>query len=106
MVRSADRYAALIEPAFHEEYLLRVRARMDEHELQARWFAGEFGREFTSIDGRSVQIVQFGVWNHEAGPDFAEAAISIDGGEPIRGCIEIDPDARDWERHGHGSNPD
>jgi hypothetical protein len=53
-----------------------------------------------------VRIVQFGVWNHEAGPDFAEAAVAFGGGEPVRGAIEFDPDVRDWERHGHASNPD
>lgn len=52
-----------------------------------------------------MRIVQFGVWNREAGPDFADAAISIDGGSPVRGCIELDPDARDWEHHGHAANP-
>ncbi|HEX4086359.1 MAG TPA: DUF2851 family protein [Chthoniobacteraceae bacterium] len=76
-----------------------------EIELQARWFSGEFGREFKTVDGRAARIIQFGVWNREAGPDFAEAAISIDGGEPLRGAIELDLDARDWERHGHATNP-
>ena len=32
--------------------------------------------------------------------------MSIDGGTPVRGSIEIDPEAQDWERHGHGTNPD
>jgi hypothetical protein len=73
--------------------------------LQAHWFAGDFGRDFVTTSGAAVRIVQFGVWNREAGPDFAEAAISIEGGEPIRGSIELDPEARDWERHGHGENP-
>jgi hypothetical protein len=75
-----------------------------EIELQARWFAGEFGREFHALDGRAVQIIQFGVWNREAGPDFVEAAVSIDNGETRRGAIELDMDARDWERHGHAIN--
>jgi hypothetical protein len=76
-----------------------------EIELQARWFAGEFGKEFRTVDGRAVKVIQFGVWNREAGPDFAEAAISLDGGAPARGAIELDLDARDWERHGHATNP-
>ena len=80
-------------------------ADIPEIELQARWFAGEFGREFRTVDGRAVQIIQFGVWNREEGPDFAEAAISIDGGAPLRGAVELDVDARDWERHGHALNP-
>ena len=76
-----------------------------EIELQARWFSGEFGREFRTVDGRMVRVIQFGVWNREAGPDFAEAAISIDAGPPLPGAIELDIDARDWERHGHATNP-
>jgi hypothetical protein len=77
---------------------------MPEIELQARWFSGEFGRDFKTVDGRPVKVIQFGVWNREAGPDFADAAISIDGADPLRGAIELDTDARDWERHGHATN--
>jgi hypothetical protein len=101
----AHLYATLRAGAFREEPLLRVPRVLPELELQAHWFAGDFGREFTTTDGRAVRVVQFGVWNREAGPDFAEAAISLDGGEAVRGCIELDPDARDWERHGHAENP-
>ena len=79
--------------------------KLSEIEIQSRWFSGEFGRKFIAIDGREIEVVQFGVWNREAGPDFSEAAISIDGGKPERGCIELDLDVRDWERHGHVSNP-
>lgn len=77
-----------------------------EQELQAFWFAGRFGSEFKTTDRRAVRVVQFGVWNHEAGPDFAEAAVSFDNGAPVRGSIELDPDARDWEHHGHATNAD
>ena len=52
-----------------------------------------------------IDIVQFGIWNREAGPDFRDAAIRINGGEPIRGCIEIDLLDRSWESHGHATNP-
>jgi Protein of unknown function (DUF2851) len=102
----SDRYAALFAWPAREESLLQVSRRLGEHEVQAHWFAGDFGRDFTTITGEAVRVVQFGVWNREAGPDFAESAISLNGGQPLRGCIEIDPDARDWERHGHGENPD
>ena len=37
-----------------------------------------------------IDIIQFGTWNREAGPDFRDAAIRINGGEPIHGCVEID----------------
>ena len=78
---------------------------LPEHELQSLWFSGAFGRDFLATDGRSVRVVQFGIWNHESGPDFAEAAVSIAGGPVERGHIELDPDVRDWERHGHATNP-
>lgn len=77
-----------------------------ELELQSRWFAGEFGREFTGTHGEKVSVIQFGVWNRAAGPDFVDAAVSINGNAPKRGAIEIDPDIKDWERHGHSQNPE
>ena len=80
--------------------------RIPELDLQAAWFSGDFGRSFKTIDGNSVEIVQFGVWNREAGPDFTETAISIDGKPPVRGAIEIDASVRDWEHHGHMQNSD
>ena len=101
-----DRYARLLLSGARETPLLRVPRELTEMELQAHWFAGDFGREFRTVDGRAARVVQFGVWNHEAGPDFAEAAVSFDGGAPVRGSIELDPEARDWERHGHAENPD
>lgn len=102
-----QRYAAILEARLRESPpLLAVRRGLDEMELQAHWFAGDFGRDFTTTTGAPVRVVQFGVWNREAGPDFTDAAISLDGGEPVRGAIELDPDARDWERHGHSTNPD
>ena len=76
-----------------------------ELELQARWFAGDFGKHFVSTAGDEIDIVQFGTWNREAGPDFRDAAIRIRGSEPVRGCIEIDLLDRSWETHGHATNP-
>ncbi len=76
---------------------------MPELQLQSLWFAGEFGSDFTTVDGRRVVIRDFGIWNSGAGPDFTNCAILYNG-EVISGDIELDPDVRDWERHGHGGN--
>jgi hypothetical protein len=106
-VSPADRYARLRESAFLREGSGHAEAgQWSEHELQALWFAGAFGREFTTTDGHAARVVQFGVWNHEAGPDFAETAVAFDGGTPRRGCIELDTESADWERHGHATNAD
>jgi len=106
MMQPGERYAALREVMAGRvlrDELIAAGGR-SEIELQARWYAGEFGREFETVDGRAVRVVQYGVWNREAGPDFAEAAVAIDGGDAVRGAIELDMDARDWERHGHATN--
>ena len=100
------RYAQMRDTTrVHERALFVVPRIPSELELQARWFAGDFGREFVSTDGDQIDIVQFGVWNREAGPDFRDAAIRINGGDPIHGCIEIDLLDRSWESHGHATNP-
>ncbi len=76
----------------------------DEITLQAIWFNGLFGRTFTTTDGRSVVVRQFGFWNRTAGPDFLHTAFEIDG-ETHSGSIELETNASDWESHGHDTNP-
>lgn len=110
---AGERYRDFREAVFRsDDTLLEVSAvekarlhSIPELEIQARWFGGEFGRHFTSTDGEPVEIVQFGHWNHGAGPDFTETAVKI-GDEVRRGAIEIDLNVDSWEGHGHGSNPE
>jgi hypothetical protein len=102
----ADRYAQMRDTTRVHERTLFVSPRVpSELELQARWFAGDFGKHFVSTTGDKIDVVQFGVWNREAGPDFRDAAIRINGSEAIPGCIEIDLLDRSWESHGHATNP-
>jgi hypothetical protein len=103
---SADRYGEMLAGCRVRERALFLSLRTpSELELQARWFAGDFGRSFVSTRGNHIDIVQFGSWNREAGPDFSDAAISVNGGQPILGSIEIDLVDRNWELHGHAANP-
>ena len=102
----AGRYSELRDSArVHERALFPELRTPSELELQARWFAGDFGRRFTSVTGQQIEIVQFGTWNRGAGPDFSDAAIRINGSDPIRGAIEFDLADRSWETHGHSTNP-
>jgi hypothetical protein len=102
----ADRYAQLRDTDRVRERALFVSPRIpNELELQARWFAGDFGTHFVSAAGDKIEIIQFGTWNREAGPDFRDAAIKINASEPIRGCIELDVSDRSWETHAHATNP-
>lgn len=76
----------------------------DEITLQAVWYSGQFGKRFTTTDGRSVTIRQLGFWNRAAGPDFLHASIELDG-QVHTGPLEIDTHSDDWENHGHDTNP-
>jgi Protein of unknown function (DUF2851) len=106
-MHSLNRYVQIRHESAHvrERPLFALPNTPSELELQARWFAGEFGRKFQTVTGESIEIVQFGFWNHEAGPDFQDAAIRIAGGPVLRGAIEIDLLDRNWELHGHATNP-
>lgn len=77
----------------------------NEIEVQALWHSGLLGTGGQTLRHGKVQILDFGEWNRSVGPDFLRAEIEIDGVR-MRGDIEIDPTAQDWEHHGHGANPD
>ncbi len=106
---AAERYSSFREKVFaasacrvaEPEY---SRPSTYELDIQAQWFGGEFGRNFTGTNGERIEIVQFGHWNRAAGPDFTECAVRING-ELRAGPIELDIRASDWEGHGHGANP-
>ncbi|MDE6118851.1 MAG: DUF2851 family protein, partial [Muribaculaceae bacterium] len=55
-------------------------------------------------DGRSVQIIDPGLLNPNAGPDFFNAKVKI-GGRLWCGNVEVHVRASDWARHGHSSDP-
>ncbi len=103
---SAERYSQLRATAIvRERPLFSLPRNFSELDLQARWFAGDFGRSFTGTAGEEIEIVQFGIWNRETGPDFTDAAIRINRGEVQRGNIEFDLVDQNWETHGHATNP-
>ncbi len=68
------------------------------------WYSGAFGTIFRSVSGSLVEIVQFGFWNRESGPDFVHVSMRIDGGPILEGDVEFDMHVADWERHGHSQN--
>lgn len=102
----SNRYAELrLAARVRETTLFPLERAPSELELQARWFAGDFGRSFVSTAGDKIEMVQFGTWNREAGPDFSDAVIQVNGQEPARGSIEFDLTDHSWESHGHAANP-
>ncbi|GHT34017.1 hypothetical protein FACS189434_09450 [Bacteroidia bacterium] len=53
-----------------------------------------------STDGETVEIIDIGRRNSDAGADFFNAKIKI-GGEMWAGCVEIHLKSSDWLRHKH-----
>ncbi|NIA29483.1 MAG: DUF2851 family protein, partial [Actinobacteria bacterium] len=68
------------------------------------WLDRAFGELLATVDGRKIEIREKGVRNFDAGPDFLNALILLDGGI-LRGDIEIHPIAGDWFSHGHHHDP-
>lgn len=59
--------------------------------------------QMRTVDGRVVQVIDPGRLNTDAGPDFFNAKINIDG-RTWAGDVEIHVRASDWHRHGHDSD--
>ncbi len=107
MIPPAETFARAYEAALQALHGTSVQetgpGRIGELELQAKIFSGEFGLNWRGEDGESIEILHFGTWNREPGPDFCGARAVINGRE-VGGDIEIDGEARDWEAHGHSGN--
>ena len=54
----------------------------------------------TTTDGRRIEVISPGIHNNDAGPDFLNARIEIDGMVWV-GHVEIHLRASDWFRHHH-----
>ena len=102
----AERYAQLLATAkIRERPLFSQPRSFSELELQARWFAGDFGRSFTGTAGRRDRDRAIRHLESRGRPDFSDAAIRINGGDISRGSIEFDLTDQSWETHGHATNP-
>src|ERR1700750_2574566 len=78
---------------------------MTEKLLQYLWNYKAFKNyDFKDIEGNSVEIIHFGRWNTDAGPDFLNAKIKTKG-LVIAGHIELHIRTSDWIFHNHSQDP-
>lgn len=78
-----------------------------ERHVQALWYDGNLRpEELRTIGGSDVRVIDPGVWNLEAGPDFHDAVIEIGGmRQRICGDVEIHLRPGDWSAHRHAGDP-
>ena len=55
---------------------------------------------FSSVDGQAIEVISTGTHNTNAGPDFLNATVKINGIE-WNGHIEIHVKSSEWESHKH-----
>ena len=75
-----------------------------EEIFQLLWQSRMLGLSFPLVGGGSVKVMDPGTLNRDAGPDFFNAKVKIDG-KTWAGNIEIHMKASDWHRHGHDNDP-
>ncbi|MDE6511173.1 MAG: DUF2851 family protein, partial [Muribaculaceae bacterium] len=75
-----------------------------EEIFQLLWQSRMLGLSFPLEGGGNVRVLDPGTLNRDAGPDFFNAKVKIDG-RTWAGNIEIHMKASDWHRHGHDSDP-
>lgn len=94
--------SCLCEP----ETVYAVPFEASERHIQSLWFDSPFcPRRLTTLQSETVQVVDPGRWNPEAGPDFINAELIVEpGGRHIRGDVEIHVRPGDWDRHAHDSD--
>jgi hypothetical protein len=81
-----------------------------ELEVQSLWFEQLYANPLSTDDGRTVEIIQPGFWNHGAGPDFQRAVVRFStkgraDAQRTVGHVEVHLRAADWQAHGHDVDP-
>ncbi|MCP9236078.1 DUF2851 family protein [Lewinella sp. JB7] len=78
---------------------------MKEDFLHYLWRLARFDlRDLRTTEGHPITIQQFGIHNTDAGPDFDDARIRIDGLQ-WAGKVEMHLRSGEWYDHGHDADP-
>jgi hypothetical protein len=78
---------------------------MQEDFLQYLWQFQQFDHQgLSTTDGQALQVIQTGIHNPDAGPDFTAARLRI-GGIEWSGQVEVHLCSADWDQHRHHQDP-
>ncbi len=76
---------------------------ISEFHLKELFKNRKFRPELRTLPGRKVEICKIGEPNSDAGPDFTDSLVKIDG-ITMRGDIEVHRRSSEWYSHGHHSD--
>jgi hypothetical protein len=84
---------------------MSVHFTLSEHALHELWLQCRIPTDLLrTTDGQSVEIINPGEYNRDAGPDFRRVALRF-GGKIFQGDVELHLDANDWYTHQHHLDP-
>ncbi len=106
-LHAADAYRNLIEGT--RVHLVRDGSAktFSERHIQCVWFDPALRPgQLSTRSGETVEVLDPGRWNREAGPDFLDAVLLIKPERRrIQGDVEIHIHPSDWEHHKHTADP-
>ena len=80
---------------------MKPKLNINENFICRLWEGGiSYYRDLVTDSGEDVEVINHGVRNFEAGPDYKNAKIRI-GGKTFTGDVEIHRDFKNWHEHEH-----
>ena len=79
---------------------------ISERHVQAIWYDPALRpKSLRTVRGASLMVIDPGVWNLEAGPDFRHAVLEVGHARRrLEGDVEVHLKPQDWTAHGHGGD--
>lgn len=96
MYPKSELQALLREPMLHPH--------LPEMVVQHLWSKRLFPHQLRTTCGTSIEVVDPGAWNRDAGADFSLAHLRM-GEVALVGDVEVHVTSQGWTRHRHDANP-
>ncbi len=77
-----------------------IKLNLSENFISRIWEDKSNYSDLKTTDGHSVEVIDFGIPNYDAGPDYKNAKIKI-AGILYKGSVEIHRSLKDWYLHKH-----
>ena len=81
-----------------------MKKRIAENFLYHIWDEQHLKTDIETVSGSKITILFQGKWNTDAGPDFINSIILLDG-KKLQGNVEIHRHEYDWKAHNHHEDP-